>query len=607
MYSNRPQPAERIDPRTRVMIGLMVVGFIVSAFALALAFPLVLLRRFRPREFVAVLIVGLIACAVLGPFAFEQTKAAGHAFAHPGTGHVRHKHRRHRRHHRTHHRRHHHRAAEAAGPKLPDWGKKATSAWPHVRSWWLLMLGCAPALALLMDLVRPKSLVEEQRRRERSGVRGLERKRRRALQRAASAAAPSRSPAMRGDVVLLGAKVSDNDERALPERRGSVGLELSWMRKPMLVIGPTGSGKSETVMRLAWGAATVGRMPVYYFDAKADRRGAERFDALMAAAGHRCAVFPDTPIDCWRGDGAAIYNRLIALPAFATEGDGAFYRDVAKRCLQLACCGTAEPPRSSAELLERLRPDSLAALDHHGELQKLGTRELASVALRYASFFESVRGSVDSGVGFEDVDAAYVMLDSLALREDAHSLARLLVEDFAHFATQRKPFEQPALLIVDELSAIADAARVTDLVERMRSYNVGVVLAPQVESGISDDVGVADRIVQNSETVILHALKRPERIIELAGTRLQVEASYQHDRGTATGMGSGQAQHVYKIDPNEVRALAPGECFVIRRGGVVRVQVARAPEVPTALRMPVVRKMTSREQPAPSMDSALRL
>jgi hypothetical protein len=166
-------------------------------------------------------------------------------------------------------------------------------------------------------------------------------------------------------------------------------------------------------------------------------------------------------------------------------------------------------------------------------------------------------------------------------------------------------------LIIDELSAIADAARVTDLVERMRSYNVGVVLAPQVESGISDDVGVADRIVQNSETVILHALKRPERIIELAGTRLQVEASYQHDRGTATGMGSGQAQHVYKIDPNEVRALGPGECFVIRRGGAVRVQVARAPEVQAAPR-PVAQPLPAeprvpRPAPAPPMPDDLRL
>jgi hypothetical protein len=301
----------------------------------------------------------------------------------------------------------------------------------------------------------------------------------------------------------------------------------------------------------------------------------------------------------------------MALPAFATEGDGAFYRDVAKRCLGLACRGPEGPPRSSDELLERLRPERLAALDQRGELQKLGTRELASVSLRYAAFFDSVRGAVDSGIGFEDLDAAYVMLDSLALQEDAHSLARLLVEDFAHFATQRKPFEQPALLIIDELSAIADAARITDLVERMRSYNVGLVLAPQVEAGISDDVGVADRIVQNSETVILHALKRPERIIELAGTQLQVEASYQHERGTATGMGTGRTQHVYKIDPNEVRALRPGECFVIRRGGVVRVQVARAPEVPYVPPRPEpsspVRQATPPEIAAPPIPNELRL
>jgi hypothetical protein len=583
----RPEPPrqEPLDIRARVMIALVLLAFVASAFALVAALPLVFVRRRWPRELGVAAVVGVLLCAALAPFVLAQANQAVQAFVHPAARHAGHHHRRQRHHHHRHihHRQRRGASSPVAQPKLPDWGQSASAAWPHVCSWWLLLFPSAPLVALLIELVRPRSLVEEQLRTERGATRTLERRRRDAARKARRFTQAQNTATLGRDeqVALLGAKVSG--ELVLPERRGAVGLPLEWLRRHALVIGPSGSGKTETLMRLAYGAAAVGHWPVYYLDAKADRESAERFRALMAATGRRCAVFPDTPFDCWRGDGRALYNRLIELPAFATEGDGAFYRDIAKRCLWFACCGTDAPPRSSAELLERLRPDALVARDRRGEFTKLGARELAGVSLRYASFFDSLGGALDSGFGYEDVDCAYLMLDALALKEDSHSLARLLVEDFAHFATQRKPREQPALLIVDELSAIADAARIGDLVERMRSFNVGVVLAPQVEAGISDDEAVSDRIVQNTETVIVHALKRPERIIELAGTRLQIEASYQHERGTATGMGSGQAQHVFKIDPNEVRALRPGECFVIRRGGVVRVQVARAPDVHAAI------------------------
>jgi hypothetical protein len=379
---------------------------------------------------------------------------------------------------------------------------------------------------------------------------------------------------------LIGAKISG--ERILPQRRGRVGVPLEWLGKPTLVIGPSGSGKTETLMRLAYGAAAIGGLPVYYIDAKADMAGARRFTGLMTSTGHRCAVFPHHRLDCWRGEGRAVYNRLIELVPFATEGDGAYYRDVAKSCLWVACCGSDGAPRSSAELRARLEAEYLLANDSRGQLTKLGQRELAGVALRYGSFFDSLGGSLDGGYGFEDTDAAYVMLDSLALKEDATSLARVVIEDFAHFATQRKHSEQKALLIIDELSAIADAARIVDLVERMRSFGVGVILAPQVESGMGSDDSISDRIIQNSHTVFLHSLKRPEALIELAGTRRVVEASWQHEHGAATGAGSGRIQHVFNVHPNDVRALRPGECFVIREGKAVRVQVARAPAVATA-------------------------
>lgn len=596
MRAHQPPRHAPLDVRTRVAIAICFIGVVVSGFALLVAIPLAFAWRGARRALVWAALAGLLLSALFAPLALGQADAALQAFVdsaarvdHPHRHLHRHGQRRHR--HRHHHRgrhRHIHRNRRGGGeerdrpPRLPDWGASASAAWPHVVRWWLWLLPAAPVLALALNVVRPRTLVEEQRRSEHSLERTLERRRDRAARRAARLAAPERAPTLGREpgIALLGAKVSG--EPVLPERRGAVGLPLEWLHRPTLVIGPSGSGKTVTLERLGYGAAAVGRWPVYYIDAKGDRENARRFAGLMASAGLRTAVFPDVPIDCWRGDGRALANRLIELVPFSTEGDGAFYRDVAKRCLWLACCGAAEPPRTSAELLERLKPDSLLALDAgRGELAKLGQRDLAGVALRYASFFDSLQGALDGGgFGFEDIDSAYLMLDGLALKEDAQSLARLLIEDFAHFATQRKPRSQPALLIIDEISAIADAARIVDLVERLRSFNVGVVLAPQVEAGLGGDDAISDRIVQNAETLIVHALKRPERIIEMAGTRRELEASYQHERGTGTGMGTGRAQHVFKVDPNEVRGLRPGECFVIRGGRQARVQVARAPVVP---------------------------
>lgn len=582
----QPEPARRppMSVRKRMTFALCIFGSFLSFFAVVLGGILALACMRARHVLLWVALAGGVLAAVLAPAALDQGGAAVTGFVHPGrSGSHRHHSRAHHRAHRRHRRRHHHRrrrsANVAAVSPLPKLGDSAHAAWPHLRSYWLLFLPLAGPFGLLFDLIRPRGLSEDHRRSEQRGERALERRRRGAAKRASKFTELDQEPALRPgtDVALVGAKISG--ERVLPERRGRVGIPLEWLGKPTLVIGPSGSGKTETLMRLAYGAAAVGRLSVYYVDAKADAAGARRFAGLMTAVGHRCLVFPHHRLDCWRGDGRAVYNRLIELVPFATEGDGAYYRDVAKSCLWVACCGPDGPPRSSAELAERLGVEYLFANDARGQLAKLGQREISGVALRYGSFFDSLGGTLDSGYGFEDAESAYVMLDSLALKEDATSLARLVIEDFAHFATQRKRLEQRALLIIDELSAIADAARIVDLVERMRSFGVGVILAPQVESGMGSDDSVSDRIIQNSDTVFLHAMKRPERLIELAGTRREVEARWQHEHGAATGAGSGRIQHVFKVDPNEVRGLRPGECFVMREGRAVRAQVGRAPQV----------------------------
>ena len=71
----------------------------------------------------------------------------------------------------------------------------------------------------------------------------------------------------------------------------------------------------------------------------------------------------------------------------------------------------------------------------------------------------------------------------------------------------------------------------------------------------------------------------PEEIVKVAGTRLVMETSVQHDHGRATGLGSARLQHAFKVDPNEVRRLPVGVCFAIRAGQAATVRITRAPEL----------------------------
>src|SRR6202021_2035409 len=95
-------------------------------------------------------------------------------------------------------------------------------------------------------------------------------------------------------------------ERALPVGRGMVFLAAGRLCRHLLVCGATGSGKTETLLRLAWTLARTSDAPVFYLDGKGDRETAGRFAGLMADAGRSTRVFPNEPFDAWRGQGHEI-------------------------------------------------------------------------------------------------------------------------------------------------------------------------------------------------------------------------------------------------------------------------------------------------------------
>ena len=374
---------------------------------------------------------------------------------------------------------------------------------------------------------------------------------------------------------LLGRRLAG--ERALPLS----GADLVWpfedMRRHAVILGASGSGKTETALRIAYEVARKSPAPVHYLDAKGDRENAERFCALMRSAGRRVRVFPNEPFDAWRGDWRGIANRLLEVIPFAEAGPAAYYRDIAKTALQLACHHPDGPPRCSAELLDRLDYERL--LNAHGPnsaVLALPRDKVSQVRLRYQAFFGQLGAALDGEWSWEDAQASYLLLDSVALGEDAAGAASLLFADFAHYFAMRKPRQEPCLLFVDEFAAIAGSSDVAMKVEQARGFNAAMVLAPQTPSGMGPRTQ-RDRILGSVETVIVHALNEPDSLAELGGTRQVMELTHRYEDGLYARQGHARREWRLKVDPDEIRGLPAGSAWVIRRGRAAKVAIARAP------------------------------
>lgn len=375
-------------------------------------------------------------------------------------------------------------------------------------------------------------------------------------------------------------------ERALPSENGLVLVSPERLCRHVLVCGATGSGKTESLLRLAWTIAKTSSAPVFYLDGKGDRQTAMRFCALMTDADRHARVFPNEPFDGWRGQAHEIHGRLMEIIDYASEGPASWYRDLAKNVLRLVCEHPDGPPRCSTQTLERIDAGVLAQAHPKSRvLAALSNDHVRQVRLRYEAFFGQTRGALDGTWAWEDTNAAYLLLDSLTLREETNGLARFLFEDFAHYFTTRKPHGLFCVLIVDEFSSLAQGTSMASRVEQARGFRTSLILAPQVVAGIGSREQT-DRILGSVESVICHRMNTPEEIVALAGTRQQPEYSIHYGPEGPTGEGSARVQHQFKIDPNKIRSLRPGEAYIISRGRAMRAQMLTAPDIVRPLPQP---------------------
>ena len=541
----RPGTPHKSETSDQAMIGLLLLGGALAMGPVTITAAVLLLRWARRREegrawalLSLAALAGLAATLFTWPMIANKLAAIWHAIAtHFQDG--------------------------------PDGAFSA--AWRDIGLLWVLTLPLAPVLTFLLTLLWSRNAEDQALAQERTKEVGELRASARAAHRA------TKVPERVGERLVLGAPIIGDLSSWVVG--GSFTYPPEVLGRHLVVVGGSGTGKTETLLRLAYGAARVYGWRVIYLDAKGDYTTAARFFAAMQKAGlDRVALFPAQAYDGWRGGATAILNRLMAIEDYSEP----YYKSMAKLLLGLAVNAPPAPPGSSDELLARLRLEELKQLyagqPEAADLAEIKGSEARGAYHRYRGFFDSLAGKLDGGWAYEDVEAAYVLLDGLALKEEASSLGRYLLEDFAHYVARRKPANQHVLLIVDEFSALAGGADAANLFERVRSYGAAVIVSSQSYAGLGKG---ADRILDAAAGLIVHQCADPERLVARAGARKQLEMSIQLADSAPTGMGSGRMQETFRVRPDQARQLAPGECFIIAGGRAQKVRVARL-EVPQA-------------------------
>ena len=106
----------------------------------------------------------------------------------------------------------------------------------------------------------------------------------------------------------------------------------------MLATGGTGTGKTTLIASLME-AALQQNKPVIFVDGKGERKSMLEFKALCEAYGRKVYLFSEmddltyNPIK--NGTPTETRDKLMSLFSFSSEGDGAYYTDIASRYLQL--------------------------------------------------------------------------------------------------------------------------------------------------------------------------------------------------------------------------------------------------------------------------------
>ena len=359
-------------------------------------------------------------------------------------------------------------------------------------------------------------------------------------------------------------------------------------RLPRLAIGQPGAGKTVYLTRETHLAALAGRR-VIFLDGKGDRHTVQAITDAYCSANPDASihVFPDQPLDGWRGDAAAQVNRMLGCWQWSLESD--WYKQQATLALRLACSAPGPRVDCMGELVRRLDSPTLARLwakqPTEAALVKMLTPDLPSICIRLANLAAAIASRLDGTVAIGEADLTIVSLPVMANPTDAEDLFRALMADVSHWISVRKD-ARPALVVCDEFSALSGGREAAiHVMERGRSFGVPSILSGQSYASLGSPED-ADRIVSAANTLVLFASSTPDELSRLAGSVQTAEAVYQVEDGRWTGRASLTSRARHRVDPNTIRQLQPGQCVLVSGGHAEKLQVIRPPAQPLDPRPP---------------------
>jgi hypothetical protein len=416
--------------------------------------------------------------------------------------------------------------------------------------------------------------------------------------------APGAVPlARQGEKIPVGATI-----RAIGHRWDPVfTLPATACARHMVIIGATGSGKTNLMMRLwaGWFTATLdacyagqGNRPLLIvLDCKGgadSRRKADRTRRLLYGAGaRRVAVWPDEArLSLWDLPGRDLAVLLYQMIDTGT-GNAAYYADILQAALTLAVTAPGGPPRSGAGFLDRLDARWLthAWSDglHRGEVARVRSvaKHLPDIQLRFATLLDRLGPALDGPGTLADADAWYFILEGTSEPSVAEAQAMALTELAAHAATSPAGRPRAIMLAADDYSAVSGRVPLSNLYERGRSLGIGVQVSAQSWQGLGADDNERYRIAATADggIFVMHT-PYPEPLTQLAGTRRVLETAHKLIGNSWGDEGTTREQRACTADPDLIRRLDTGQACYIHRGAATFVQVARPKPSPLTLLPP---------------------
>jgi hypothetical protein len=442
--------------------------------------------------------------------------------------------------------------------------------------------------------------------------------------------APGAVPLLaRGTLIPVGGTI-----RTIGHRWRSVfGVPAGACTRHMVIVGATGSGKTNLMMRLqtGWftatrrtaqagrgpaGAAQAGRGPrplLIVLDCKGGRDApvkADRTRRLLYGGGAgRVAIWPDEArLSVWDlppDDLAVLLYQMID----SGTGAAAYYADILQAVLTLAVTAPGGPPRNGAEFLDRLEAKWLQRAWSDGRhpeelsLARAAARNLPDVRLRFATLLGRLGPALDGPGDLAEYDAWYCILECTSEPSVAEAQALAIIELAARAATDLGAEPRAMLLAVDDYSAVSRRVPLSNLYERGRSLGIGVQVSAQSWEGLGRDQDERYRIAATADGGIwVMSTPRPEPLAALAGYRRVLDTAHRLAGNAWGDEGLTRQQRAWVADPELIRRLDVGQACYIHRGAATFVRVAKPRPSPLSLptaRAPVVLPIPRRPEREP--------